>query len=63
MNQKSPHLLFLFLIFISSLAGQEKPVQNVKGTIIDHSLKSALPGAAIRIPGDVVPVVGYKVDL
>ena len=49
MRLRSIYIVFLFMILVSSLAGQEKPVQSVKGFIIDHSLKSALQGASIRL--------------
>ncbi len=45
---RSLFLSFLYCHIFFAVAAQEKPVQNVKGIVIDRSLKTALPGATIE---------------
>ncbi len=52
MQLKPIYSLLVLMIFISQIVAQVKPVQTVKGTVVDHSLKSPLIGASIKLLGD-----------
>ena len=44
-------LIILFSTICFWAKGQELPVQTIKGSVIDHSLKTALAGATIELTG------------
>ena len=54
-----PPLLFSYLIFLLSfqLLQAQQPLQVIKGSVVDKSLKSPLPGSSISLDGEIPLVV------